>query len=182
MFNFQADIIRRRKLKKTRIFSGLVSTAILVYFGISYLNFGSVPIVDRFISQIGLYDYLGWIYLVFCTGLVLDVAFAAFHVFRKRTTIGGQVAFDEEKLQIVKGRDKYIIPESEIQEITFELQPTLELPQAKGGNWLKIPTKQGTFTCELDINTPRKKEELMNMIEFLKIEHDVEVKVKELSK
>ena len=45
---------------------------------------------------------------------------------------------------------------------------------------MKIPTTKGTFECELDINTKQDQDQLMEMIEFLKIEHDVKVEVKEI--
>ena len=44
---------------------------------------------------------------------------------------------------------------------------------------MRIPTKKGTFVVELDLNTPIQREKLLEMAEFLKIQHDVVVKVKE---
>ena len=44
---------------------------------------------------------------------------------------------------------------------------------------MKIPTQRGSFDCELQLDTPEKKQDLLNMIEFLKIEHDVAIVVEE---
>ncbi|MEO1514915.1 MAG: hypothetical protein AAFV95_07875 [Bacteroidota bacterium] len=184
MFNFEANIVKRRRISKSRLFYGLLSVVALVYMGISYLQYGSVSVLERLVNQIGLYDYMDWIYLgVFATLLIL--IFPAVHtLFRKKTVVGGKVSFDEENLQIVKGRDKYLIPEEQLQQMEFQLKALPSGNRKKedqlfGGSFMKIPTKKGTFECELDIDSPRQKEKLLEMIEFLKIEHDVKVKIKE---
>ena len=184
IFNFEADIIKRRKISKSSLFFGLVAAALLGYTGLTYLEYGVVPILEEFIRQLGFYSYMSWIYLgVFATLLGFIIP-ALYTVFRKKVIKGGKVHFDEANLKIVKGRDKYVIPEAQLNQLDFEIKA---LPSGKerkqgqlfGGSWLKIPTKNGVFECEIEIDTPQKQEQLKDMIEFLKIEHDVEVKIKE---
>ena len=184
IFNFEADIIKRRKISKSSLFFGLVAAALLGYTGLTYLEYGVVPILEEFIQQLGFYSYMSWIYLGVFALLLSLVIPALYTVFRKKVIKGGQVQFDEANLKIVKGRDKYVIPEAQLNHLDFEIKA---LPSGKekkrgqlsGGSWLKIPTKNGIFECEIEIDTPQKQEQLKDMIEFLKIEHDVEVKVKE---
>ena len=102
----------------------------------------------------------------------------------KKLKVGGEVNFDEETLKIKRGKEEYIIPEAELKEVNFELKalPSGERKnedQLFGGNYMRIPTKKGTFVVELDLNTPIQREKLLEMAEFLKIQHDVVVKVKE---
>lgn len=186
MFQFEADIVSRKRISKSTMLSGLVSIMLLGYGIVSALTYGFVPILEKIVSQIGFYQYMPWIYLGFATLLVWFITRALRDIFRKKTVIGGKVSFDEKELKIVKGKDKYVIPESELKELNFDLKA---LPvegdkknkdQLFGGSWMRIPTQKDEFRCELKIESPRQKEELMNMIEFLKIEHDVKVKVNEV--
>ena len=184
IFNFEANIIKRRKISKSSLFFGLVAAALLGYTGLTYLEYGAVPILEEFIQQLGFSAYMPWVYLGVFVLLLSLVIPALYTVFRKKVVRGGKVSFDEANLNIVKGRDKYVIPEAQLNHLDFEIKA---LPSGKatkegqlfGGSWLKIPTKNGTFECEIEIDTPQKQEQLKDMIEFLKIEHDVEVKIKE---
>ena len=106
-------------------------------------------------------------------------------IFKKKTIVNGAVKFDEEALQIVKGKEKFNIPQEQLQEISFEIKKLPEgggkkKDQLFGGSFMRIPTKKGVFECELDIESKEQHLELLNMAEFLKIQHDVKVKVKEL--
>ena len=185
MFSFQSQIIKRRKLSKTALFFGLIGISSLAYAAINYFEYGYVPLIEKIVAQLGIGQYLNWIYPSLFVVLLLLVLSAMYTIFKKKVVIGGEVSFDEESLKIVYGRDKYNIPEAELQNLDFELK---KLPGGKskssdklfGGSWMKIPTQKGIFKCELDINTPQKRMKLMEMIEFLKIEHDVAIKVKEI--
>ncbi|MEM1321742.1 MAG: hypothetical protein AAGG75_15900 [Bacteroidota bacterium] len=185
LFNFEANIIRRRRVSKSALFFGLIAAALLGYTSITYLEQGYIPLLEKLVGQLGFLSYMSWIYLAVFALLFFLVLPAIYSLFRKKVIVGGQVSFDEQHLKITKGREKYVIPEEQLSHLDFELKA---LPSGKkknadqlfGGNWMKIPTKSGTFECELDIDSPQKKEKLLEMIEFLKIEHDVEVKVKEV--
>ena len=99
--------------------------------------------------------------------------------------LGGYVSFDEEKLEIVKGKDKYIIPEEDLTQLDFDIKalPTGDKKKKArplGGSFMKIPSKKGVFELELNIESPQQKDQLLKMAEFLKIQHDVKVKIQEV--
>ncbi|MEM9820468.1 MAG: hypothetical protein AAF985_05330 [Bacteroidota bacterium] len=185
MFHFEADIVKRKKISKSSLLFGLLSAGLLGYLGITFLEAGAVPIIETIIEQIGFQSYSTWIYMGVFALLALLIIPAVRTIMQKKVVVGGHVAFDEKNLKIVKGKENFLIPEEDLNQLNFELKP---LPSGNGkkkeelfgGSWMKIPTKKGTFECELNIDTSQKKEKLLEMIEFLKIEHDVEVKLKEL--
>lgn len=187
-FEFNAPIVSRRKIKKLNVLTGLAAAALLGYFGLTYLEYGYIPIIHKIIAQIGLLGWSSWIYLGLFVGLLMPVLSTIRMFSSKKVKVGGVVSFDEETLKIVKGKDEYAIPQADLKEIKFELKalPDPEKRKEKeetldlvGGSYMKIPTPKGTFICELDINEPIQREKLLDMAEFLKIEHDVVVKVKE---
>lgn len=184
MFKFQANIIRRRKVSKSSLLSGLIAAGLLGYAGITYLELGSIPIIQKLVAQLGFMSYINWIYLAIFATLALLVFPALYTIMKKKVKLSGQVSFDEKHLKIEKGREKYLIPEEKLELINFELKPLPENQKDEGalvgGSYMKIPTEKGELRYELNINTPKKKEELLEMIEFLKIEHDVKVKVVDL--
>ncbi len=182
MFQFQTNIIKRRKISKKALLYGLVAALTLGYFGFTYFQLGRVPIIDDLVRQIGFLEYLNWFYVGIFASLTLLVLPALKTLFQKKVILNGYVAFDEEKLEIRKGREKFVIPGNDLQQLNFQLKalPDGKTPkegQLFGGNWMKIPTQRGSFNCELNLDTPQKEEALLEMIEFLKIEHDVEIKV-----
>ncbi len=185
MFLFKADIVRRRKFSKTALLFGMLAAALLGYTSITYLERGKVPVFETLIDQVGLYDYTEYTYLAIFLLLALAMVPAFYNIFKKKVLVGGTVVFDEEKLEIKKGRQHFIIPEKELSQVNFELKklPPVEKVVKKkpfGGSYMKIPTTKGIFRCELDINSRKSRKELENMIEFLKIEHDVNIAVKEI--
>ena len=105
-------------------------------------------------------------------------------LFQKKVVVGGRVSIDEDNLQIVRGREKYLIPGTDLNQMQFKIK-ALGSGQKKdkdklfGGSYMTIPTRRGAFEVELNIDSEKKKEDLLEMIEFLKIEHDVEVKINE---
>lgn len=184
MFQFQTNIIKRRKVNKRALFYGLVFAGLLGYFGLTYLELGEVPIIEDLVRQIGLLSYLSWFYIAIFSFLSLMILPAIKTIFQKKVLSDGYVSFDEEKLEIKKGKNKFVIPGDDLQQIDFQIKA---LPDGKspkegelfGGSWMRIPTTRGSFNCELNLDTPQKKLDLMEMIEFLKIEHDVKIKVEE---
>jgi hypothetical protein len=185
MFQFKADIVRRRRFSKTALLVGMVAAALLGYTSITYVERGMVPAFETLIDQIGLHDYTNLTYICLFAFLLLATIPAFYNIFKKKVLVGGMVLFDEEKLEIKKGRQHFVIPEKELSQLNFELKklPTPEKVAKKkpfGGSYMKIPTTKGIFKCELDINSRKSRKELENIIEFLKIEHDVNVAVKEI--
>ena len=184
MFQFNADIVRRKKIKKSTLFVGLVAAALLGYSGITFLEIGEVPFLEKIAYQIGFTQYLPWVYLGLFTTLFLLVLPSIYTIFKKKSMIGGYISFDEEKLEIVKGKEKYIIPEEDLTQLNFDLKV---LPEGKkkndklfGGSYMKIPSKKGVFELELNIDSPQKQKQLLDMAEFLKIQHDVKVNIHEV--
>ncbi len=183
-FSFQTDIVRRKKFNKSALFYGLIGAGLLGYAGLNYLDMGMVPLLEKFISQIGLHAYSMWVYIGFLAVCLFMVMPALRTLFQKKVSVGGNVSFDEEKLKIVRGREKYIIPGADLNKMQFNLKalPSGEKKSKEklfGGSYMTIPTKKGAFKLELNIDSNEKKEDLLEMIEFLKIEHDVDVKVQE---
>jgi len=184
MFYFNAPIVKRRKIKKLNLLTGLTAAGLLGYFLLTWLNMGMIPIIEKMISQLGLYGYINWAYMGLFLVLLLPIISTIRMFSGKKTRIGGEVTFDEKTLHIKRGKEEFIIPEADLKEVNFELKalPSKKLKEEDklfGGSFIKIPTKKGTFVCELDLNTPIQREKLLEMAEFLKIEHDVVVKVKE---
>ena len=184
MFHFNAPIIKRRKIKKLNLLTGLAATGLLGYFLLTYLDLGMIPVIVKLVNQLGFYNYINWIYLGLFIGLMIPILSMLSMFSGKKLKVGGEVNFDEETLKIKRGKEEYIIPEADLKEVNFELKalPSGERKnedQLFGGNYMRIPTKKGTFVVELDLNTPIQREKLLEMAEFLKIQHDVVVKVKE---
>ena len=185
MFQFNANIIKRRKIKKSTLFIGLLAAALLGYSGLTFLEQGQVPFLEEIARQIGFTQYLPWVYMGLFTLLTLLIIPSIYTIFKKKTVLGGYVSFDEEKLEIVTGRDKYIIPEEDLTQLNFDLK---KLPAANkkkkdqlfGGSYMKIPSKKGVFELELNIDSPQQKDQLFKMAEFLKIQHDVKVDIQEV--
>lgn len=164
---------------------GLIAAGLLAYTGFVFIENGFIPFIEILIDQIGLNNFTNWVYLGVFASLLLLILPAIRTIFKKKTIVGGMVSFDEDKLEIKKGREHLIIPEKDLHQLDFELK---QLPaegkkhkdKLFGGSYMKIPTTKGTFECELDINSKKDKDQLLEMIEFLKIEHDVKVNLKEL--
>lgn len=185
MFQFNANIIKRRKIKKSALLIGLIAAALLGYNGLTYLEIGQVPFIEKIAYQIGITQYLSWIYLGVFVLLTLLVIPSIYTIFKKKTVLGGYISFDEEKLEIVKGREKYVIPEEDLTQLHFDLKKLPSADKKKknklfGGSYMKIPSKRGVFELELNIDSPQQKDQLLKMAEFLKIQHDVKVNIQEV--
>ncbi len=182
MFSFKANIVKRRRISKRSLLTGLISAALLGYMGLTYLDLGLVPLIEKFIDQIGVAQYSSWIYLSILALLVMAILPAIRTLFKKKTVFNGAVSFDEKHLKIVKGKEKFLIPQEELKEINFDLKKAIKKKSKKaipGGNFMRIPTQKGIFECELELDSDEQKLDLMNMVEYLKIQHDVKVKVRE---
>lgn len=187
MFQFQTNIIKRRRINKRALFYGLIFAGLLGYLGMTLIEQGRVPIIEDLVRQIGLLSYLSWFYVGIFALFAFMILPAIRTLFQKKVFLDGYVSFDEEKLEIKKGKEKFVIPGNDLQQLNFELKALPDGTTPKegelfGGSWMRIPTKRGSFNCELNLDSPKKKEALLEMIEFLKIEHDVKIKVEELKK
>lgn len=181
MFTFHADIIKRKKVSIVSLFIGIIGASIIGYLLPPFLEYGKVNIVEDFIKQVGLQEYTNLVYLVLFGLLLFTVIPAVKTVFQKKVIKSGFVHFDEDNLKIVKGREKFLIPGEELQEVKFELKnPSAKKANSPGGSFMKIPTQKGTFVCEIDYNADDHHKDLGNMIKVLKIKHEVKVAVKEL--
>lgn len=184
MFYFNAPIVKRRKIKKLNLLTGMTAAGLMGYLLLTWLSMGMIPVIEKMVNQLGLYSYINWIYLALFVGLLIPILSTIRMFSGKKLQVGGEVTFDEETLHIKRGKEEFIIPEADLKEVNFEINA---LPSGKekeedklfGGSYIRIPTKKGTFVCELDLNTPIQREKLIEMAEFLKIEYDVKVKVKE---
>jgi len=184
MFHFNAPIVKRRKIKKLNLLTGMTAAGLLGYFLLTWLDMGMIPIIEKMVSQLGLYGFINGIYIGLFVLLLIPILSTLRMFSGKKVRVGGELTFDEETLHIKRGKEEFIIPEADLKEVNFELKALPSGKQKKedqlfGGSFIKIPTKKGTFVCELDLNTPIQREKLLEMAEFLKIEHDVVVKVKE---
>jgi hypothetical protein len=181
MFTFQADIIKRRRISFTALFTGITGAAIIGYLLPPFLQNGQVGIVEDFIRQVGIGPYTNYVYIILFTLLFLAVIPALKTVFQKKVVNDGYIHFDEENLKIVKGRSKFLIPGQELQEINFELKnKNSKKANLPGGSFMKIPTQNGVFICEIDFHEEAHKRDLDHMIKVLQIQHEVKVGIKEL--
>ena len=133
MFKFKADIIKRRKFSKSYFLLGLIAIGLLAYTAITFFEKGFVPFVEMIIDQIGVQAYTSWIYLGVFAVLAFFIIPAIRTFYKKKTIIGGMVSFDEDKLEIKKGKEHLIIPEKDLSQLNFELkQLPAEGEESKG--------------------------------------------------
>ena len=180
-FEFGAKLVKTRTRSGTAIFSGLVAGSLLAFTVYKYFNGGFQPL-DFLVDLFGLNAYSDIFYLVWI-GILFFLSLPAFFtVLKKKVIEGGKIYFDEKILYLTDGKNKYEIPQEDLDELVFELK---ELPAEHktsngkliGGNYMIIPMSEGEYKYELQIDSDQQKEQLLNMVEFLKIEHDVKVKV-----
>ncbi|HHS95991.1 MAG TPA: hypothetical protein ENJ45_05315 [Phaeodactylibacter sp.] len=181
MFSFRADIIKRRRINVTALFAGMVGAGSISYLLPTFLQTGSIAWVEELIRQIGIQPYSQWVYIALFGSLLLMIIAALKTVFQKKIIRYGFVHFDEEQLHIVKGKSEFLIPEEDLQEVNFEIKKqSLQKKKNIGGSFLKIPTLNGNFICEIDIQTETQRNDLHHIAKVLKIQHDVKVNIKEI--
>jgi hypothetical protein len=181
MFTFETAIIKRKKISFTALFVGITGASIIGYLLPPFLKNGQVGIVEDFIRQVGIAPYTQLVYLILFALLLLAVLPALKTVFQKKVVNDGYIHFDEANLKIVKGRTKFLIPGQELQEVNFELKnKNSKRANLPGGSFMKIPTQNGIFICEIDFREEAHKRDLDHMIKVLQIQHEVKVGVKEL--
>ncbi len=184
MFEFKTTILKRRRISRNAIFIGLIGLILLGIGAFQWLSLGFIPWFENLVLQIGLGQYMTAAYAALCALVVFMIWPAIATIRKKKIVQGGMLSFDEKNLRIIDGKDKYLIPESDLNRVEFELKPIEEVRanQKKkqiGGSYMKIPTKNGMYECEFHLEDPQKRKELLNLVEYLKIEHDVEVEIRE---
>ncbi|MEM7101955.1 MAG: hypothetical protein AAF502_02415 [Bacteroidota bacterium] len=185
-FEFGAQLIKKRARGTRTILTGFFSTILFGYSMIQFFNGGFTP-VDWVIDQLGLDPFTNVVYAVWFGLLLLLMIPALFYLFRKKAIKGGTIYFDEKTLYLTDGRQKYEIPQSDLDELVFELKQLPDEQKVKkgqlyGGSYMIIPMGKKEYKYELQLENERQKEQLLNMVEFLKIQHDVKVKVNEAKK
>ncbi len=193
-FEFNTWIVETRKMNYSQVLLGLGALAALLYNVVQYVQNNRIEFLEKLIEIFNAFRSSEAFYLVFFVTLAALMIPALYQLFRKKTIPKGSLHFDEEKLSLKTGRQRFEIPESHLKELRFELK---ELPKStpkrigkkpekaiskekvklKGGNFMTIPMNDGDHKFEFHLSEPEERQELLDLIEFLKIEHDVNVNV-----
>ena len=168
-FEFGAKLVKTRSRSGSAIFTGIVAGTLLAWTAFKYFTGGFQPL-DFIIDLLGLNPYSDIIYLVWAGILFFLMLPAVFSILRKRVIEGGKVYFDEKTLYLTDGKDKYEIPQEDLDELVFELK---QLPKEKkekkekkktngklhGGNYMVIPMSDREYKYELQIDNEEQKEQ-----------------------
>jgi len=183
-FEFKTDLIETRTVNKRWVMAGIASAGLLGLGLFDYFGDGKVDIIDTLTKWADMGPYAEMIYALIFMVLAIFVLPMLYNLFRKKRVAAGKVYFNEETLYIKDKGEVYEIPQDKLDELRFELK---KLPEGKefkpgkiqGGNFMTIPMGKKEHTYELQIDSADQKQDLLNMVEFLRINHDVKVKVKE---
>ncbi len=184
-FKFDTWIVETRKRNYSQLLLAIGALSALFYNLYNYFQFNRVEVIDWFIDLFRLFGSANIVYWSVFIGLFLIAVPGIYQLFRKKVVKKGYVKFDEEKLTIVKGREQYEIPEAKLSDMRLELK---KLPDPKkrklddlaGGNYMVLPMNDGEHRFEIHVGDKKDRQELLDMAEFLKIQHDIKVKVKEI--
>ena len=193
-FEFKTWIVETRKMNYSQVLLGLGAFAALLYNLAQYIQDNHIDFVEKLIDIFNAFRSSNAFYLIFFLTLTTLMLPAIYQLFRKKTVPKGAIHFDEEKLLIQSGRERFEIPETHLKELRFELKELPKktpkrigkkqaTPQSKkvkkfrGGNFMTIPMDDGDHKFEFHLDDPEERQELLDLIEFLKIEHDVNVNV-----
>ncbi len=191
-FKFNTWIVETRKKNYSHLLLSLGMVAALVYNLFGYLQNNKVDFIEWFIDFFNLFRSSGFIYGIFFIGFLLIALPGIYQFFRKQVVKRGYIDFDEENLIIVDGRQRYEIPQEKLSKMEFELKPLPEKRKKKkenteekeevikGGNYMILPMDDGNHKYEINLETKEDRQELLDMVEFLKIQHDIKVKIKHL--
>ena len=186
-FEFKSDLIETRTINRRWIGIGLAATGLLGLGIFDYFTDGKIGIIDNLLKLADMSDWAQMAYALILALLALFVLPMLIQVFRKKRVAAGKVYFDEETLYLKDKGEVYKIPQEVLDEIRFDLKKLPEGQEFKpgkveGGNFMTIPMGGKEHTYELQIDSADQKQDLLNMVEFLRINHDVKVKVKEVEK
>jgi len=174
---------RKKNYSHLLLSAGMI--AALVFNLISYLQNNKVEFIEWFIDLFNLFRSSGLVYAVFFVGFLFLALPGIYQFFRKQIVKRGYIDFDEENLIIVDGRQRFEIPQEKLSKVEFELKPLPEKQKeptedVKGGNFMILPMDDGNHRYEISLETKQDRQELLDMVEFLKIQHDIKVKIKQL--
>ncbi len=183
-FEFKSDLIETRTVNRRWVMIGLAAAGLLGLGAFDYFSDGKIGIIDNLLKLADMSDWAQMIYALILAVLALFVLPMLIQIFRKKRVAAGKVYFDEETLYIKDKGEVYKIPQEVLDEIRFDLKKLPEGQEFKpgkvqGGNFMTIPMGNKEHTYELQIDSAEQKQNLLNMVEFLRINHDVKVKLKE---
>ncbi len=179
IFKFQTEIVKTRKRNRLLIFLGFLAGIILGVSVGMYLGDG-IAFLEYLVETIGLLSYMNWFYLGLFALLGFFVLGGLRQLLKKKVVPNGALMIDQKMLRIVDGKNRFDIPEEKLETLEFDLK---SLPKnsknLSGGSYLHIPDKNGKYTFELNINSKEKKKELLDIIEYLEVAHQIDIKVKD---
>jgi len=183
-FEFKTDLIETRTINKRWVMAGFAAAGLLSLGVFDYVTDGKIGIIDSLLKLADMSDWAQMAYALIMALLALFVLPMLIQVFRKKRVAAGKVYFNEETIYIKDKGEVYEIPQEVLDEIRFDLKKLPEGQEFKpgkveGGNFMTIPMGNKEHTYELQIDSADQKQDLLNMVEFLRINHDVKVKVKE---
>lgn len=196
-FKFDTWIVETRKMSSSYLLLTAGAIAALGYNLYNYLQFNKIDFIEGIIDLFNLFGSSGLVYQVTFIALFALAIPGLYHIFRKKTVKKGYLNFNEEQLTIVDGNERYEIPEAKLKKMSFELKklpeekPEKINPKSKGktkpkpkelqgGNYMILPMDDGNHRYEINLDSKEDRLELLNMVEFLKIQHDIKVKIKEI--
>ncbi len=183
MFSFKTNIVHRRNLRWKPALLGLGFIVLFLAYAWAMFTSGSIGFIDRLMANMGLASYSFAIYSGITAILMVQALWAVYYLFRAKKIKRGFISFMDDKLIIRRGKEVYEIPQSDLTALTLEIRD-LPAPGHKplkalsGGSFLRIPSKDGEFVTEIDILEENEKRQLLQVADYLKIEHDVPVLVK----
>lgn len=164
---------------------GISAIGLLTMGIFDYMGDRKIDLVDMMMKWADMGPYAEIIYTLLFLTLALLAIPMFYNIFRKKRVSGGKVFFNEEILYLMEGSERYEIPQQQLDELRFELK---KVPEGKEfqpnqpGNYMIIPMSNKEYKYELQLESKDQKQDLLNMVEFLKINHDVKVKVAEVDK
>lgn len=186
-FEFKTDLIETRTINKRWVMIGLAAAGLLGLGVFDYFSDGKIGLIDNLLKLADMSDWAQMAYALILALLALFVLPMLIQLFRKKRVAAGKVYFNEETLYLKDKGEVYEIPQDKLDELRFELKKLPEgkefkLGQIEGGNFMTIPMGNKEHKYELQIDSAEQKQDLLNMVEFLRINHDVKVKVKDIKK
>lgn len=190
-FKFDTWIVETRKMSYSYLLLAAGALAALGYNLFYYMQYNRVELIEGIIDLFNLFSSSSIVYTTVFIGLFALALPGLYHFFRKKIVKKGYINFNEEELIIVDGRERYEIPESRLKTMSFELKKLPEPENTKtnteekskelqGGNFMILPMDDGEHRFEINLETKEDRLELLNMVEFLKIQHDIKVKIKDI--
>ncbi len=180
MEDLKLDIIRRKKLDRSAVIYGLLAGILIVNSLLQYFQIGKFRFIEEFARQLGLMNWLTPITIMYF--IVFGIVFlrGLLTIFRKKKRVGGELILDHNNLNIKKGNQNYLLSGNELQHLKFELKsPSPQQAPLSGGNWVKIPSPDGTFRCEFDVCDQKSFDALKDYINHFQSVHQVKIEIAE---